>query len=230
MKPELLILGFALMGISAVFVSLFLRAFYYKTFTKALIFKELASLCFVALGGGMYLSGEMSIPKILIFIGLCCGIIGDELIALCQVFPKKDKRAFLLGGVCFIIGHVLYLVALFWLGKINWIGLVLGAAILVTLGVLYERKKEFIVPELKRSSILYFTIVNLFATVAIGVFFGTFGLGFALFAIGGILFVVSDNLLFAYKYGKEPKFYQNIVLHVAYYLAQFAIAWSIALI
>ena len=48
--------------------------------------------------------------------------------------------------------------------------------------------------------------------------------------LGGLLFTVSDNILFAYKLGEKPRFLQNIALHVAYYLAQFAIAFSIALL
>jgi uncharacterized membrane protein YhhN len=225
-----MIFGFALMGISAVFVGIFLRAFYKRAFNEALIFKGLASLCFVILGAAIYLAGAQSLPELLVLIGLCCGIVGDEIIALCQVLPKHDKRAFLSGGVCFIVGHICYVVALFMRGTISWIGLALTAVLLAALTVIYARKTKYFIPEMRRSTSLYFFIVIAFASVSAGAFFGGFEPFALLFAMGGLLFAMSDNILFAYKLGKNPKFSQNIILHVAYYLAQFSIAWSIAFI
>ena len=82
---------------------------------------------------------------------------------------------------------------------------------------------------MKYSLMLYICVVIFMAATAIGVFFKQLTVGAGLFALGGILFAVSDNILFAYKLSENPKFKQNIALHVAYYLAQIAIAFSILL-
>ena len=78
--------------------------------------------------------------------------------------------------------------------------------------------------------ILYLGIVITVSAVAIGVLVKRGSVGAGLFVLGGLLFTVSDNILFAYKLGEKPRFLQNIALHVTYYLAQFAIAFSIALL
>ena len=82
---------------------------------------------------------------------------------------------------------------------------------------------------MKYSLMLYICVVIFMAATAIGVFFKQLTVGAGLFALGGILFAASDNILFAYKLSENPKFKQNIALHVAYYLAQIAIAFSILL-
>ena len=79
-------------------------------------------------------------------------------------------------------------------------------------------------------NLAYLAAVAFMAATAIGAFFGRFTLGAGLFAAGGLLFTASDNILFAYKYGENPRFIQNILLHVFYYAAQILIAWSIAFI
>ena len=211
-----IIFGFVLMIVCAAFAGLFLLAFYKAEFIKALVFKGLASICFVALGAITCLSSRSSPAAILIFVGLCFGILGDEVIALCQVFPKRDTLAFVGGGSCFIVGHILYVFALLSLVK-------------PSIGALYAGCRKFLSGEMKIPLALYLGLVIFVFALAVGVFVKRLTLGSGLFILGGALFAISDNILFAYKKGENPKFRQNIILHIAYYLAQFAIAWSIAL-
>ena len=70
----------------------------------------------------------------------------------------------------------------------------------------------------------------LFAALGVAFFVGRPDIGRLLVALGGLLFVVSDNILFAYKFHDNTRFDRNIALHIAYYLAQLLIACSIALI
>ena len=100
----------------------------------------------------------------------------------------------------------------------------------MALCLVYESKKKFFIGDMRISLILYISTVIFFASVGVGTFLRLGTLGSALLAIGGILFAVSDNILFAFKFSEKPKYIQNIILHVAYYLAQLAIAWSIGLI
>lgn len=228
MSLELVILGIILMAICAGFVTLFLRAFYQKKFTNALIFKGIASLCFVIFGGVSCFTNELTPSTVIVFIGLCFGIFGDEIIALCQVFPEHDTKAFIGGGSLFLVGHVLYIASLFLLGKISWIALILSAVLIVALGGLYEKHRKFLSGDMKAPLTIYLGIVVFVTALAIGVFAKQGLLGAGLIALGGALFTVSDNILFAYKLGENSKFRQNIALHVAYYLAQFVIAWGMA--
>lgn len=228
MKPAIIIIGLSLMALCSLFVTQFLRAFYHKRFKLALLYKGLSSSCFVALGAIIFFTSEFSWINLIIFIGLCWGILGDEIIALCQIYPHYDTVHFLGGGACFIVGHVLYMAAMLMLGEINLIAVAVAFVLLVLLCVLYEHRKSFLVGKMKNSLKLYIGIVILFASLGIATFLkrGTFGS--ALFALGGALFTISDNILFAFKFGNRPRYRQNVALHIAYYLAQFVIAWSIA--
>ena len=228
MSPVVIFIGFALMLICAGFVSLFLRDLHAKRFVRALVFKGCASICFIGLGAMTLFSGEASTPKILIFVGICLGIFGDEIIALCQVFPKYDMRAFIGGGSIFLIGHAFYLTALFLHGNIRFVHFASSLIVMIVLGIIYNKRRSCLRGNIKIPLALYLLVVSLVGATAYGAFFGHFTLGTALLTAGGMLFTLSDHILFAYKLGENPKFRQNVILHIAYYLAQLLIAWSIA--
>ena len=230
MKPEILACSLSLLVLCAGLVTLFLRAFYKLRFTKALVFKGLSSLCFIALGVICFVTGDYSLPKILILIGLCLGIIGDEILSLCQIYPSHDSVHFIGGGTFFIVGHLFYMAAMIISGSISWIALVIAYAIILTISFLYESKNRFYVGEMKVSLRIYMCVVVLFAAFGVAFFIGQPSLGRLFVALGGLLFAVSDNILFAYKLHDNTRFDRNIALHVAYYLAQMLIACSIALI
>lgn len=230
MKPEILVIFLSLLVLCAGLVTLFLRAFYKLKFTKALVFKGLSSLCFITLGIISFAASDHSLPKILILIGLFLGIIGDEILALCQIYPRHDMTHFIGGGVFFIVGHLFYMAAMLLTKGIGWIALVISYAIILSLSFLYESKNRFYVGDMRVSLRLYMCVVALFGAFGVAFFVGQPDLGRLFIALGGILFAISDNILFAYKLHDNTKFYRNIVLHVAYYLAQMLIACSIALI
>ena len=230
MSLEFIFFGCVLSLACLGFVAWFLKAFYDKTFAKALIIKGIASICFVTLGAVNCFCNGFSVSGLLIFIGLCLGIVGDEVIALCQVLPKYDSLAFIGGGSFFLVGHFLYIIALLLIGEVSLVAIAIYFVILAAISLVYERARKFLSGDMKIPLALYLAIVTMMGAVAFGLFVkrGTFGAG--LFAIGGVLFTASDNILFAYKLGEKPKFLQNILLHGAYYVAQILIAWSISCI
>lgn len=230
MKFEMILLGLLLMILCSWFVTLFLKSFYYKRFKNAILFKGLSSLCFVALGALNLLLGEFSWIKLMILVGLCFGIVGDEILALCQIYPRSDIKHFLGGGVFFVVGHVLYIASMIFMGGPNWIAVPIAFVAIIAISFYYGHKKKSFVGDIRNSLRLYIAIVIFFASVGISMFlkYGTFAT--LCLAIGGILFTVSDNILFAFKFSNRPRYKQNVALHIAYYLAQFMIAWSIALI
>ena len=48
-----------------------------------------------------------------------------------------------------------------------------------------------------------------------------------LFAVGGVCFGCSDNILLAFCYGNKRTWDMNIWVHIIYYAAHLLIAWSI---
>ncbi len=230
MSALIVVSGIILTCVCGGLATLFLISFKRERFINALVFKGLASLCFVVFGAISCFINPSSISELLIFLGLCLGLIGDELIALCQVLPKYDMGLFIGGGAFFLVGHIIYATSLLLRGGISWISLALSFIIAAAVSIIYEKRKRFLSPEMKRPLVLYLGIVIFMMATAIGAFVGHISLGTGLFALGGVMFVVSDNILFAYKLGKEARFSQNIILHVTYYIAQLAIAWSISLL
>lgn len=229
MSLELMILGFGLMALCAGLATAFLIAFYKEKYVRALVLKGLASLCFVIFGAVSCFTGGPTVITVITLIGLCFGLVGDEFIALYEVFPEHKNRAFVSGGVTFITGHFLYAAALIIIGGPDWLLLIATAVIINAIGGIYARRKDFLNCEMRVPLTLYLGVVILVTAIATAIFAKSGALTVGLFAVGGALFTVSDNLLFAYKFGKRQSFKQNIALHVTYYLAQFAIAWSIAI-
>lgn len=230
MRTDTILVGLSLILVCAAIVVAFMRALYKEKYKHALLFKGLASLCFVAFGAYNFFSREFSWTTLAMLVGICLGIVGDEVIALAPIYPKRDAEYFIGGGTFFLVGHIFYIVALLMIAKFN--ALVVGGVFLVIalISALYGHRKDYLPAESRPKLMLYLGIVVTFASVAVGSFLVRGALCTAFFALGGILFVMSDNILFAYKYGKNPQFSQNIILHIAYYLAQFAIAWSISLV
>jgi uncharacterized membrane protein YhhN len=227
MSKEFIIISISLGVICLILLSFFLVAFYKNTQLKALIIKGFASVCFLGIGAITCFTTEFKIYKLLIFIGLAFGLIGDEVIHLCQVKPKHDSLFFIGGGANFVVGHILYIIALFMLGGVNWIALLSSFVVIAIFSTIYSKHKQSVSGDMKIPLILYLGIVIFMAALAIGIFTNKITIGTGMFAVGGTLFAISDNVLFAYKLGKNSRFSQNILLHIAYYLAQILIALSI---
>ncbi len=114
--------------------------------------------------------------------------------------------------------------------QISIVALIISYAIIISASFLYESKNRFYVGDFRISLRIYICVVVLFSAFGIAFLVGSPSVGRLFLALGGVLFAISDNLLFAYKLHDSTRFYRNIALHVAYYLAQLLIACSIALI
>ena len=230
MRTDTILAGLSLILVCAAIVVAFMRALYKEKYKHALLFKRLASICFLIFGAYNFFSREFSWTTLAMLVGLCLGIVGDEMIALAPIYPQSDEKYFIGGGTFFLVGHIFYIGALLTLAKFNVIAVGVVFLVMALISALYGRSKDYLPTHSRPKLVLYLGIVVMFASVAMGSFLVRGALCTALLALGGILFVVSDNILFAYKYGKNPQFSQNVILHIAYYLAQFAIAWSVSLV
>ena len=214
----------------AVSAFFFLRAYREENFVRAFWLKGAAALFFVAVGAVLLSCGEGSRFAWMTLGGLALGLCGDQLLALRLIYEKQHDFFFTIGASSFGIGHVLYVLALRTVGALKvWIILpvfFVGGI----LSLLYAGKKGTDVGKKTPLAIGYISIVLFMASVAVNTAVQSQSLAGLLFSVGGVLFCVSDNILCAYCYGKKPVWRMNRDIHITYYAAQLAIAWSILLI
>ena len=193
---------------------------------KAVRLKGLASLCFVLTGVwfAVFSGGGRSV---LIVFGLVLGLIGDVLLAMRFEYPAKHDQFFLIGAISFALGHVLYIIALLGVdGRAILTAIPFWVAGLALSGF-YAFKKKADAGPMQIPGYGYMALVVGMGAVACGLAVRHPVPGPILFALGGILFGVSDNILAAHCFGTAKAPVYNRWVHYTYYAAQLLIAWSI---
>ena len=203
---------------------LFLRQRSAGNHIRALILKVLASLCFCLVGiWGSICRGW----GFVISAGLVCGLLGDLLLGLRKLRPHHHDLIFVAGALAFSLGHVLYSYALVRLQS----GLLLPSLpiflILVLLSELFARKSGFSQGNMHIPGLFYIGVEGVMCALALSAYGKNPTLGTGLFALGGISFLVSDNLLCAFSFGSLRNSFTDRLLHATYLMAQLFIAWSI---
>ena len=102
---------YGLIFIGIVLQALFIKTEHEEKYLAADILKGLASAMFVLVGYNACLFSN-SVYNRQLLIGLIFGMIGDILLNLRYVFPKHGQKIFLSGILAFLIGHIMYLIAL----------------------------------------------------------------------------------------------------------------------
>ena len=205
---------------------IFLAVMANKHFGRATLWKSLASLCFLGVGFCMAFLATASNPvHTKIFIGLALGLVGDVLLAMAYKWPEKHDILFVTGAVFFAVGHVFYLIALFATGAKLLVALPFWL-VLVGLSTWFTLKMESDAGSMLIPGACYIGLVAAVAAAACSRFVLHPNIGTALFAIGGILFTISDNILSAHKMGKAKAGKYNRWVHYTYYAAQLMIGWS----
>ena len=77
------------------------------------------------------------------------------------------------------------------------------------------------------SAAVYIALVCFMAASACAAAVSVPSISSILMALGGLSFVLSDNVLCAYCFGEDRRFGLNWLIHISYYGAQLCIAWSI---
>ncbi len=190
------------------------------------ILKGTASLMFVLIGLNAYRVVNFAFNRQLL-IGLVFGMIGDILLNLRYVFPKQGQKIFLLGIVAFLIGHIMYLLALIpqahhvWI----WFCIILGAlAAAGLLGYIFktmEVKKAF-----KIFGVFYLGAVFIMTSIAIGIAIFTPSKRAIIYAFGAVLFTASDVVLIFNTFSGATRFSMRITNLTLYYIGQILIAVS----
>lgn len=197
-----------------------------KKYVPAVALKGTASLFFVVLGFlGLSIATLPSFAKIVV-AGLVFGLLGDVCLNLRFVMEKAGQKVFLAGIAAFLVGHILYLVALIPLAAKVWVWLISG--VLVAAALLYwiltsvEAEKAF-----KAFGVVYIGAVVLMTAVSIGVFVTRHTSGSLLYMVGAVLFTLSDIILIFNTFTKDGKAWMRPANLLLYYLGQLLIALSI---
>ena len=159
-----------------------------------------------------------------LFAGLIFCLIGDVCLALPQ------KKAFMVGLVAFLVGHVLYTVGFSALTQIydwisGWLFIIFCMSALTFLW-LRPHLKSMLVPVL-----LYILVITVMVSGAWGVFWkSSFQISGRIFILlGSLCFYVSDVFVARNKFIKEE--YRNRLLGLPlYYTGQFLLAFSVGLL
>lgn len=221
---ESYIIVLALVGI--VLQGLFIGVEHKKKYVAADVLKGLASLMFVCIGWiGFQKVTTDSLGK-WIAIGLLLGLVGDVLLNLRFILKKNGQKAFLLGIVAFLIGHILYLCALLPIsvhtGSCVLIGAVLAAGLLA-----YIFKTMEVKPAFKIFGVFYLGAVIIMTVIALGIALATGNTHDIVYAVGAVLFMASDIVLIFNTFSGVTKFSLRITNLSLYYVGQLLIAGSL---
>jgi uncharacterized membrane protein YhhN len=187
-------------------------------------------LCFKTPLSALFLGAALIQPHLVpsyyqfVLAGLVCGLIGDVCLAL------KGKKAFRVGLVVFLIGHILYVVAFVGLTRLlDWgtSGHFLIAA--VSLGVFLRLRTHLgnmLVPV-----VLYVVVISIMVAAAWVAFLNPDipRSGALTLLLGAILFYLSDVLVARERF-VESDFVNRLFGLPLYYCGQFLIAFSVGLV
>ena len=159
-----------------------------------------------------------------LFVGLIFCLIGDVFLALPQ------KKAFMVGLVAFLVGHVLYIFSFssliqiyYWISA--WLFIIFCMSALIFLW-LRPHLKSKLIPVL-----LYILVITVMASGAWAVFWkSSFQISGRIFILlGSLCFYFSDVFVARNKFIKEE--YRNRLLGLPlYYTGQFLLAFSVGLL
>ena len=199
---------------------------YKEKYGNAVLFKGLASLCFVMLG--IINSSRCSDPQFakLVIVGLLLGFVADILLNLRFVFKNKGTLVFLVGILVFLAGHIMYLAALIPHCSCLWVCIAIGV-VLTALIMVWLFKKITAKPAFKIFGVFYIGAIVIMNCVAIGILITSPSPRALVFAIGAVLFLISDIVLILNTFGSETKFFLRITNLTLYYLGQLFIAMSL---
>ena len=223
MKPFIYVLALA----GFVLQALFIWSEHREKYLLADILKGAASLMFVLIGYQAFRTVNNPFNR-QFFYGLLFGMIGDILLNLRYVFPKQGQKIFLAGIFAFLVGHVLYLLALIPQARHVWIwycilaGALAAGCLLAYIFKTMEVKKAF-----KIFGVFYLGAVFIMTAIALGIAVFVPSKRSIIYAIGAILFTASDVVLIFNTFSGVTKFSLRITNLTLYYIGQVLIACSL---
>lgn len=216
-----------LIAAGSILETVFIMESYRRRSAKSIVFKTLASACFVLLAAQcIRIRGDSEYAS-LVFWGLVCGLLGDALLAFRFLWRKLHDLFFISGTLAFFAGHIFYILAILKLSPEAWQYAIPVALIALGVAGFYSNAKKVRAGKILPLGIIYIGEVLFMAACALCGALLTSSRALFLFFIGGLCFSLSDNMLVVLSFGTNDNLYRNAVLHVLYYMAQIFIALSI---
>lgn len=220
---------YILMFVGIILQAIFITVEHQKKYVLADILKGAAAACFVIIGVTGYLTKTNDSFGLKLMIGLIFGMVGDILLNLRFVVSEdKGQKVFLLGIVSFLIGHILYLAALIPLTNHTLACVVIGGFLAACL-LIYIFKTMDVKPAFKIFGVFYLGAVIIMTVIAIDVAFTIQNIRSIEYAIGAVLFMVSDIVLIFNTFSGKTKFSMRIANLSLYYVGQMLIAYCLFL-
>jgi len=218
----LALIGMVLQGI-------FIAVEHKEKYVLADVLKGLAALMFVIIGFGGYLNQTTDPMGKKLLIGLIFGMLGDIILNLRFVLGENGQKAFLVGILAFLIGHILYLAALIPIAENILVDIIIGAVLAAAL-LAYIFKTMEVKPAFKIFGVFYLGAVIIMTVMAVHIAIMTGGAHDIIYAIGAVLFTASDIVLIFNTFSGVTKFSLRITNLSLYYIGQLLIAGSLFVI
>lgn len=187
--------------------------------------KILAALCFIIIGYLGYKYSETAFNKY-ILIGLSLDGLGDLFLAFRNLFAKKVM--FIIGSLCFLGGHIVFIRALSLFNNIYYIECIISSVVIgAFLFYLYDRICHFN-KGLTVLGISYLVIISMMACLSVGVYITNATVRSIVFMMGALLFIASDIILIAYNFSRKDR-WMHPVYSLLYFSAQIFISYSLFL-
>lgn len=228
MSGPLIFIGIILTFACVISSIYFMKAYYIKNFKLSVMLKGLAGVFFVLFGLVKIIAEEtMTWPIALITVALLLGLAGDELLALRHTFKEKYTFYFVVGALCFGGEHILLMTSVFLEGIPNLLVVLILFGIAVSLSLVYLKTRKTDAGSIHKSAIFYVCLLSLMCSVMISRVIFAPNLPNLLFALGGLGFILSDNILLVYNFGEKRDWWLNELVHIAYYGAQLCFGWAL---
>lgn len=203
---------------------------------KGLFVKSFVSVCYLlTCAFAIIANPEHYYFGVLVMIGGILGLMGDIFLDQKWMYKEDHDDYTKIGFICFGLGHIFYIWAMFTMVDLPWkhrlLPLVIGLAF-VAFNLICEKPTKQNFGKFKAYVCAYGLMLGYTTALSIRIF-RLFGYKFALvFALGCAFFAISDMVLSHMYFGKPEKnnpknFTINII---TYYTAQFLIALSPAFI
>ena len=213
------------MGLCILFDILYIFCVAKNKSVLGLFSKALAALCFIGIGYMAYVNHKTNFYQI-IMMGLVMDGLGDVFLALRNIFAKNVN--FIIGTICFLFGHILYIRALYLLGNDYLLPCIISSVIIGTLLFCLYAKICHFSKTIEFFGIVYLIMIVMMMTMSIGVYLTYSSISNLVFMLGAILFVSSDLILVLYNFYKKEK-WMHPIYSILYFIAQILISFSLHL-